>query len=53
MPCCRRSGESLHLVVDGIGLKFFCEGEWNVHKHGYSKRCIWRKVYQAMDANIG
>jgi hypothetical protein len=29
------SGEPLHLVVDGTGVKLDGEGEWKVRKHGY------------------
>jgi hypothetical protein len=48
-----RSGKPLHLVVDSMGLKLYGEGEWKMHKHGYSKRRTWRKVHLAMDAKTG
>ncbi len=44
-----RTGEPLHLVIDSTGLKLYCEGEWTVRKHGWSKRRTWRKVHLAMD----
>ncbi len=49
----QRAGESLHLVIDSTGLKVFGERERKVRKHGYSKRCTWRKVHLAMDAKTG
>ena len=27
----------------------FGKGEWKVSKHGAEKRCIWRKLYLAVD----
>ncbi|KAF1011766.1 MAG: IS5 family transposase ISBam3 [Burkholderia gladioli] len=48
-----RDNAPIHLVVDSTGLKVYGEGEWKVRQHGYSKRCTWRKVHLAFNANMG
>jgi hypothetical protein len=45
-----RRGPIAHLVVDATGLKVYGEGEWKMHKHGKEKRCTWRKLHLAIDA---
>ena len=35
------------------GIKFRGDGEWQVRKHGPSRRRQWRKVHIAMDAGTG
>lgn len=46
-----RDGEPIHLVVGSTGVKVYGEGEWEVHRHGYSKRRRWRKIHLRHDAN--
>lgn len=40
----------LHLLVDSTGTKFSGEGEWQVCKHGASRRHQWRKIHIGIDA---
>jgi hypothetical protein len=49
----RRSGGELDLLVDSTGVKMRGEGEWQVRRHGASRRRQWRKVHLAMDAATG
>ncbi len=49
----QRPHAPLHQVIDSTVRKVCGEGEWEVRKHGYSKRRTWRKVHLAMDANTG
>ena len=49
----RRSGGDLNLLVDSTGVKVRGDGEWQVRRHGPSRRCQWRKVHLAMDAATG
>jgi IS5 family transposase len=49
----RRAGGPLNLLVDSTGVKVRGEGEWQVRKHGASRRRQWRKVHLAMDAATG
>ena len=49
----RRSGAPLNLLVDSTGVKFRGDGEWQVRKHGPSRRRQWRKVHIAMDTQTG
>jgi hypothetical protein len=49
----RRAKGSLHLVLDGTGLKVFGEGEWKVCKHGYSKHRAWRKLPIGLEPDSG
>jgi Transposase DDE domain len=49
----RRSGGPLHLLVDSTGVKMRGDGEWQVRKHGPSRRRQWRKVHLAMDVATG
>lgn len=51
-----RSGsrdEPIHVVIDSTGLKVFGEGEWQVKKHGASKRRTWRKLHLGVDEATG
>lgn len=38
-----------HLVIDSTGLKVYGEGEWQVRKHGHSKRRTWRKLHLSIN----
>ena len=49
----RRSGGNLNLLVDSPGVKIRGDGEWQVRKHGPSRRRQWRKVHLAMDTATG
>ena len=49
----RRSGAPLNLLVDSTGVKMLGDGEWQVRRHGASRRRQWRKVHLAMDAATG
>jgi len=49
----RRAGGSLNLLVDSTGVKMRGDGEWQVRRHGASRRRQWRKVHLAMDAATG
>ena len=49
----RRSGGTLNLLVDSTGVKMRGEGEWQVRRHGASRRRQWRKVHLAMDTATG
>ena len=61
----RRSGSPLILLIDSEpvsatgsseparGVKFRGDGEWQVRKHGPSRRRQWRKVHIAMDTQTG
>lgn len=49
----RASGQPLNLLVDSTGIKFRGDGEWQVRKHGASRRRQWRKVHIAMDTGTG
>ena len=46
----RASSGPLHLLVDSTGIKFSGEGEWQVRKHGASRRRQWRKIHIGIDA---
>lgn len=41
----RGSKGPLHLLIDSTGIKVEGEGEWHAHKHGGSKRRVWRKIH--------
>jgi hypothetical protein len=43
------SGGPLHLLIDSTGIKVEGEGEWSAHKHGGTKRCVWRKIHIGID----
>ena len=45
----RRADGPLNLLVDSTGIKVLGDGEWQVRKHGTSRRRQWRKVHLAMD----
>lgn len=45
----RRVDGPLNLLVDSTGIKVLGDGEWQVRKHGTSRRRQWRKVHLAMD----
>lgn len=47
------SGQEIHVVVDGTGLKVYGEGEWKVRQHGVAKRRTWRKLHLAIDERTG
>ncbi len=49
----RRSGGALNLLVDSTGVKMRGDGEWQVRRHGASRRRQWRKVHLAMDTATG
>jgi hypothetical protein len=49
----RRSGGNLNLLVDSTGVKMRGKGEWQVRRHGASRRRQWRKVHLAMDVATG
>jgi hypothetical protein len=49
----RRSGGDLNLLVDSTGVKMRGDGEWQVRRHGASRRRQWRKVHLAMDTATG
>ena len=49
----RRAGGDLNLLVDSTGVKMRGDGEWQVRKHGHSRRRQWRKVHLAMDTATG
>ena len=49
----RRSGGNLNLLIDSTGVKVRGDGEWQVRKHGPSRRRQWRKVHLAMDMATG
>ncbi len=49
----RRSDSPLNLLVDSTGVKVRGEGEWQVRRHGASRRRQWRKVHLAMDTVTG
>ena len=48
IPCRRADGPS-NLLVDGTGIKFLGDGEWQARKHGVQGRRHWRKVHLAVD----
>jgi hypothetical protein len=39
----------LNLLIDSTGIKAEGESEWTAHKHGGSKRRIWRKIHIGID----
>ena len=45
----KASAGPLHLLVDGTSIKAEGEGEWNVRKHGGSKRRLWRTILIGID----
>ena len=47
----RSASGPLHLLVDSTGIKFSGEGEWQVRKHGASRRRQWRKIHIGIDAD--
>ena len=49
----RRGEGALNLLVDSTGVKMRGDGEWQVRKHGPSRRRQWRKVHLAMDTATG
>ncbi len=49
----RRMEGPLNLLVDSTGVKMRGDGEWQVRKHGPSRRRQWRKVHLAMDTATG
>ena len=49
----RSQSEPIHVVIDSTGLKVFGEGEWQVKKHGASRRRTWRKLHLGVDEATG
>lgn len=49
----KKTNGSMNLVLDSTGLKIYGEGEWQVRKHGYSKRRTWRKLHLGVDPASG
>jgi len=49
----RPRDEPLPVVVDSTGVKVYGEGEWEVRRHGYSKRRTWRKLHLGVDEAPG
>jgi len=49
----RHAGGELNLLVDSTGVKMRGDGEWQVRRHGPSRRRQWRKVHLAMDVATG
>lgn len=45
----RRVNGPLNLLVDGMGIKFLGDGEWQARKHDVQGRRQWHKVHLAMD----
>jgi hypothetical protein len=43
----------LHLVVDSTGVKIYGEGEWQVRRHGWTRRRTWRKLHVGVDEATG
>lgn len=39
----------LNLLIDSTGIKAEGEGEWNVRRHGGSKRRVWHKLNIGID----
>ena len=52
-PWPRQSGEALHLIVDSTGLRLRGAGEWEIEKHGATRRRSWSKLHIGLDANTG
>ena len=48
----RAASGPLHLLVDSTGIKFSGDGEWQVLKHGASRRRQWRKIHIGVDADM-
>jgi hypothetical protein len=49
----RTKGEPLHVVVDATGIKVYGKGEWQVTRHGWSKRRPWRQLPVGVDQANG
>ncbi len=47
------ASQLLHLVVDSTVLKVYGEREWQVCKHGNTKRRTWRKIHVGVDEATG
>lgn len=43
--------DSIDLVVDSTGLKFYGEGEWKRKKHGFGRHRMWRKLHLGADSD--
>ena len=41
----------INIALDSTGLKVYGEGEWQVRKHGASKRRTWRKLHIGIDTD--
>ena len=53
MPRPRGSGEPLHLLVDGTGLKLCGAGEWLAGKHGTKARRSWWTLHLGLETKTG
>ena len=53
VPRPRRSGKTLHLLVDSTGLRLCGAGEWLLDKHGTNPRRSWQKLHIGLDAGTG
>jgi hypothetical protein len=49
----RPKPEGMHVVVDSTGLKVYGEGEWQVKKHGATRRRHWCKLHIGLDEATG
>lgn len=49
----RRTTDGLHMVVDSTGLKVYGDGEWQVKKHGATRRRRWCKLHIGLDEATG
>jgi hypothetical protein len=45
----KKADGPLHLVLDSTGLKVYGAGEWEVRRHGDSKRRTWLELHLAVD----
>jgi IS5 family transposase len=54
LPLLRRSGTGpVPLLVDSTGVKLGGAGEWQIQKHGASRRRSWHKLRIGIDARSG
>jgi hypothetical protein len=50
-PC--GPGKVLHLIVDRTGLRLRVAEEWEIEKHGATRRRSWSKLHIGLDPNTG
>ena len=43
----------MHLIVDSTGLRLRGAGEWEIEKHGATRRRSWSKLHIGLDADTG